>query len=300
MLCSDTCVMCCSLDAAVRCLQAHAHWPSAAFYPPGRWRESTGECRSTAPESVKRVAIGAGRRRKLTGPGRVSWYGSVIMGECEMRTAASAALLSLAIVGISAAPLSAGQIDSAAYFHLNRGMSESEVLVRAGPPDLVTSPGTEAIEVKHGMVDRGEEGDVSFDSFRRTRIPIITSWHYVPGPQVTDPFITIVTFRAGEVWDIERTKVFSRYKPSSPETSSQSESAPASDTDIQRERADNTLKAAEAYAATRAKLKEQAGDEVVDESSNGEKTIYMYVQPDGSTYFGDTPPDQATKIIPIN
>lgn len=221
------------------------------------------------------------------------------MGELEMRTAASAALL-LVIAGISTAPASAGQIDSAAYFHLRRGMSESEVLVRAGPPDLVTSPGTEAIEIKHGMVDRGEEGDVTFDSFRRTRIPTITSWHYVPGPRVTDPFITIVTFRAGEVWELERTKVFSRYKPSSTETSSQSESAAASDTDIQRERADNTLKAAEAYAATRAKLKEQAGGDTVDAQPSADKTIYMYVQPDGSTYFGDTPPDEATKVIRMN
>lgn len=192
--------------------------------------------------------------------------------------------------------LSAGQIESSAFFLLRRGMSESEVLVRAGPPNLVTSPGQEAVEVKRGVVDRGDDGEVTFDSFRRTRIPTLSSWHYVPDPGETDPFITIITFRGGEVWELRRTKVFSRYKPKSPETATVEDSV--TDTDIQRERADNTLKAAEAYAATRAKLKEQGGDAnaAADESA----TIYKGVQPDGSTYFGDSPPGRSPKVITLD
>lgn len=193
----------------------------------------------------------------------------------------------------------AGQIDSSAYFHLRRGMSESEVLVRAGSPDLVTSPGTEAVEVKRGMVDQGDDGEVTFDSFRRTRIPTITRWHYVPGGGETDPFITIITFRAGEIWEIQRTKVFSRHKAKS--TGGASDPLPiASDTDIQRERADNTLKAAETYAATRAKLKEQAGEEGAPAATKEATTIYSGVQPDGSTYFGDSPPGESPKVIPVD
>ena len=184
----------------------------------------------------------------------------------------------------------AGQIDSSAYFHLRRGMSESEVLVRAGPPDLVTSPGQEAVEVRSGVVEQGDDGDVSFDSFRRTRIPTLASWHYVPGPGETDPFITIITFRGGEVWELKRTKVFSRYKPKSSVTASTQ--GAMSDTDIQRERADNTLKAAEAYAATRAKLKEQGGNAAASTPAQKPTTIYKGVQPDGSTYFGDSPPNK--------
>ena len=205
----------------------------------------------------------------------------------------------LLLVGAAALPIvaGAGQIDSAAFFHLQRGMSESEVLVRAGPPDLVTSPGTEAIEVKHGLVDQGEDGQVTFDSFRRTRIPTINRWHYVPGPGETDPFITIITFRAGEVWDLERTKVFSRYKPKATDAAAPTPPR-VSDTDIQRERADNTLKAAETYAATRAKLKEQAGEEPVPRT--GTPTIYRQEQPDGSTYFGDTPPGTTPKVISVD
>jgi hypothetical protein len=196
----------------------------------------------------------------------------------------------LAVAGVVPPSAHAGQIESAAYFHLKRGMSESEVLVRAGPPDLVTSPGLEAVEVKHGVVDRGEDGDVTFDSFRRTRIPTISRWHYIPGSGETDPFITIITFRAGEIWEMERKKVFSRYVPASSDATSDRAAATVTDTDIQRARADNTLRAAEAYAATRAKLKEQAESDRVDAAAGGETTIYKVVRPDGSTYYGDAPP----------
>ena len=210
-------------------------------------------------------------------------------------TSASLALAALVpVLGIAVflpPSAGAGQIESSAYFTLRRGMSESEVLVRAGPPDLVTSPGLEAVEVKSGRVDRGDDGEVSFDSFRRTRIPTLSRWHYVPGPEVTDPFITIITFRAGEVWETQRTKVFSRYTPKSSGNASDQDSVTVTDTDIQRERADNTLKAAEAYAATRAKLKQQAGDERAGAAAEENATIYKGLQPDGSTYFGDSPPE---------
>ena len=204
----------------------------------------------------------------------------------------------LAIAWLFPPLASAGQIESSAYFHLRQGMSESEVLVRAGPPDLVTSPGLEAVEVKHGVVEQGDDGEVTFDSFRRTRIPTLSRWHYVPGPGETDPFITIITFRAGEVWELERTKVFSRYKPSS--SGSASGQGPATTTDIQRQRADNTLKAAEAYAATRAKLKEQAGNESAGTAPDKKTTIYKGVQPDGSIYFGDSPLGESPNVIQVD
>ncbi len=214
---------------------------------------------------------------------------------------ALAALVPLLGIAVLLPPsVSAGQVESSAYFHLRRGMSESEVLVRAGPPDLVTSPGLEAVEVKHGLVDRGDDGDVTFDSFRRTRIPTLSRWHYVPGPEETDPFITIITFRAGEVWELQRTKVFSRYKPKSSGSASDQDLVTITDTDIQRERADNTLKAAEAYAATRAKLKEQAGDAAASAVAEEKTTIYKGVQPDGSTYFGDAPPGESPKVISVD
>ena len=223
------------------------------------------------------------------------------MGHSKLQARLLTLLVPLLGAWVAPAPQAeAGQIDSSAYFHLRRGMSESEVLVRAGPPDLVTSPGLEAVEVNRGMVDRGDDGEVSFDTFRRTRIPTIAQWHYVPGPEETDPFITIITFRGGEIWELERTKVFSRYKPKSSASASERTAGTVSDTDIQRERADNTLKAAEEYAATRARLKEQAGEQGVDAATGEDKTIYRSVQPDGSTYFGDAPPGENPRVVPVD
>lgn len=219
------------------------------------------------------------------------------MAEPNRRRIRAAALGAL-LVGLAAAPLAqSDQIDSSSFFHLRRGMSESEILVRAGPPDLVTSPGTEAVEVKHGLVELGEDGPVTFDAFRRTRIPTITRWHYVPEPGHPDPFITIITFRAGEVWELERTKVFSRHRPKGAEAPPP---ATTSDADIQRERIDNTLKAAETYAATRARLKEQAGEEPAPEATGAGQTIYRRVQPDGSTYYGDSPPGESPQVITVD
>lgn len=225
------------------------------------------------------------------------------MGRCNQARPADAPGLAclpavLGAVVLFSPALWAGQIDSSAFFQLQRGMSESEILVRAGPPDLVTSPGQEAVEVKRGVVSRGSKGDVSFDSFLRTRIPTIAQWHYIPGPGETDPFITIVTFKAGEVWELQRTKVFSRYKPPSAAAATEQESV--SDSDIRRERADNTLKAAEAYAATRAKLKGEGGDTGPGVAAEESTTIYKGVQPDGSTYFGDSPPGTRPKVISVD
>lgn len=196
----------------------------------------------------------------------------------------------------------AGQIDSATYFSLRRGMTEGEVLVRAGTPDLVTSPGMESVEVRSGMVTTPGKGEETFSEFRRTRAPTLERWHYIPGHQEHDPHITVITFRAGEIWEVERIKVFTRRKP--PADSGAPAAEPLSDEDVRRERADNALEAAEAYSATRARLKEQADAEggAGPEQATPPReptTIYRSVQPDGSTYFGDAPPGESPKVITV-
>lgn len=64
------------------------------------------------------------------------------------------------------------------YIHLRRGMSEGEVLLRAGKPD--------------------QESVENFRNF------VVKSLYYYP--TVADPFITVVTLRGGRVADIERTR----------------------------------------------------------------------------------------------
>ena len=87
------------------------------------------------------------------------------------------AVLSLPLgVGAQSAPVRGMDFDT--YIRLQRGMSEGELLLRAGPPDYV-----------------------SFDGLRDE---LAKSFFYYPTQ--SDPFITVVTLRGGRIDNIERTK----------------------------------------------------------------------------------------------
>lgn len=68
-------------------------------------------------------------------------------------------------------------MDFDTYIRLDRGMSEGELLLRAGPPDYA------AVDNLAG---------------------IVKSFYYYP--TLSDPFMTVVTLRGGRVDHIERTK----------------------------------------------------------------------------------------------
>jgi hypothetical protein len=74
-----------------------------------------------------------------------------------------------------------GQIDFEIYQHLKIGMSESEILIRAGAPDRE--------EYMGGSVKQ---------------------LFYIPGRDEYDPHITVITTTNGRVTNIERTRLFSR------------------------------------------------------------------------------------------
>ena len=189
----------------------------------------------------------------------------------------------------------AGQLDSATYFALDRGMSESEVLARAGPPDLVTHPGGEVI------VDRVAEPFVDDDprlsllgDYERYREVEIKEFHYIPDHTEHDPHLTIVTLRGGRVWEIERTKLLTRPKAPAGDSRPPASAAarPPSDADIRIERVDRVLSAAEAYSETRARLKAQAAAERERGLPGAPEMppLHRGVTEDGVPYFGDTPP----------
>lgn len=67
-------------------------------------------------------------------------------------------------------------MDFGVYMHLRRGMSEGEVLLRAGKPDQETI-----------------EGGRNF---------VVKSLYYYP--TLSDPFITVITLRGGRVAELER------------------------------------------------------------------------------------------------
>ena len=90
----------------------------------------------------------------------------------------TAVLLALLATGAAAQP--APQVrgmDFDTYIRLSRGMSEGDLLLRAGPPDYA------AVDDLAG---------------------IVKSFYYYP--TMSDPFMTVVTLRGGRVDHIERTK----------------------------------------------------------------------------------------------
>jgi hypothetical protein len=66
------------------------------------------------------------------------------------------------------------------YIRLERGMSEGELLQRAGKPDQV--------------------------SLENARADVVKSFYYYPTS--SDPFITVVTVRGGRIANLERTRKF--------------------------------------------------------------------------------------------
>jgi hypothetical protein len=177
------------------------------------------------------------------------------------------------VAALAAALAAADQMSLETFGNLRRGMLESEVLLRAGPPDLVTSPEGDVVVLGGGVYG-----------------PSVRELHYLPAGDEHDPQLTVVTITRGRVSALERRKITapseSLYggdaggEPPGP--------APRRDIDIQRERADRTLDAAERYSEVRARIK--AGS---DETPPPRRPVYRGRDEAGSPYFGDVPPPAA-------
>ena len=94
---------------------------------------------------------------------------------------------------LSSGGADAGQIDSATFFLLQTGMSESEILIRAGSPDLVTTPGGERVEALCGEIGAETSGRTAFDVSGTISVSSSTLWHYLPDRSKHDPRLTIIT-----------------------------------------------------------------------------------------------------------
>ena len=187
--------------------------------------------------------------------------------------------------------VTAGQIASGDYFTLKRGMSESEVLVRVGPPDLVTRPGREATVLRsRTLLDVPGEGLVH-GTLERYSAPEIKELHYIPDHAEHDPHLTVITIRAGEVWSMERTKLLTRPRaPGHDVVTSQR----LSDAELRVHRAERVLEAATAYAQIRERLggddsAATAANETSDMRLQAPVPVFRGVDEQGVPYFGDRP-----------
>jgi|GEM_PF-1201604 len=150
----------------------------------------------------------------------------------------------------------AGQIDSASYFALRTGMTESEVLVRVGEPDRVSYPSDEISARRSATLLPSADGGAAVGVRSHAQVHAVKRWHYIPESSESDPHITVITLRGDRVAAIERIKVFSRAQPA-PATDRQAVRS-ARKPDRALEHAQRVLDAAREYAAIRARLKSGA------------------------------------------
>ncbi|MGH8753142.1 MAG: DUF4124 domain-containing protein [Burkholderiales bacterium] len=93
------------------------------------------------------------------------------------------------------------------FIQIQRGMSEAEVVLRAGTPDQEVTEGTQEHSVAIASTTKNtnpQTGQAVRNTIvrRNTSNLVIKTYYYLP--TIADPFTTIITFRGGWVNDIQR------------------------------------------------------------------------------------------------
>ena len=108
---------------------------------------------------------------------------------------------------VAVAPATVHGLPFDIFIQIQRGMSEAEVLLRAGTPDQEATEGTQ----EHTVAIASTAKSITPQTGQTVRNTIVKSntsnlvlktYYYLP--TIADPFITIITFRGGWVNDIQR------------------------------------------------------------------------------------------------
>jgi hypothetical protein len=113
-----------------------------------------------------------------TQPGGTLESGSLQQKKFEADLRGSVSATPAPAPAVAAAEVPARGMGFDTYIRLQRGMSEGELILRAGKPD--------------------------HESVENFRHDIVKSYYYYP--TLSDPFITVVTVRGGRIANIERTR----------------------------------------------------------------------------------------------
>ncbi|HWH46236.1 MAG TPA: DUF4124 domain-containing protein [Burkholderiales bacterium] len=116
-------------------------------------------------------------------------------------------------IQISIAPEPAPQrstrgMDFSVYIMLRAGMSEGELLQRAGPPDFQTYDGTVGVSV---VGKAGRVNDPAGNTLRGSRVTSFNNLEvrrYYYYPTLSNPFTTVLTLTGGMISDLQRTRRF--------------------------------------------------------------------------------------------
>ena len=99
-------------------------------------------------------------------------------------------------------------MDFGVYIMLREGMSEGELLQRAGPPDFQTTDGSVGVSVVGAT--RGINGPPG-NRVRGARVHTFSNLEvrrYYYYPTVSNPFTTVLTLTGGTISDLQRTRRF--------------------------------------------------------------------------------------------
>jgi len=93
------------------------------------------------------------------------------------------------------------------FIHIQRGMTEAEVLIRAGKPDLEEIEGTAENSAASASTSKSvnpQTGAVTRNTniIKNTITEVVKTYYYLP--TISDPFTTVITFRGGRVANIQR------------------------------------------------------------------------------------------------
>lgn len=191
----------------------------------------------------------------------------------DARTGLRRVLLAAALGAAGSA--GAAQMDIETFNNLRRGMLESEVLLRAGAPDLITAPG--GYVASYGLAG-------TTLAYAGARV----EFHYLPDANDHDPWLTVVVLSGGRISALERTKFTGTFAASYDTPDAAPTRVQPRDHDIRADRADRTLRAAERYAEVRWRIRERGA--AADGPAAPPRTLYRGTDDQGTPYFGDVAP----------
>jgi hypothetical protein len=93
------------------------------------------------------------------------------------------------------------------FIQIQRGMTEAEVLIRAGKPDLEETEGTAensaaSASTSNSVNPKTDAVTRNTNIIKNTITEVVKTYYYLP--TISDPFTTVITFRGGRVADIQR------------------------------------------------------------------------------------------------
>lgn len=172
-----------------------------------KWVDNNGKVHygDTPPANARATPV----NMKSSAPSRAEQVPATAEAEQAPQPPAQLPPIQISIAPEMPAPQTATRgMDFGVYIMLRAGMSEGELLQRAGPPDFQTNDGSVGV----GVV--GHHRRINDPAGNRVRGPRVHTFsnlelkRYYYYPTVSNPFTTVLTLTGGTISDLQRTRQF--------------------------------------------------------------------------------------------